>query len=81
MNHDRRSSPNDPSNEPAVGQSAQSASGLSSGREGPGVPRNQALETVNRNRGNTTPRRYDQPIEEDASGVMPADDSTLNTKM
>ena len=28
-----------------------------------------------------TPRRYDQPIEEDDDPVMPADDATLNTKI
>jgi hypothetical protein len=28
-----------------------------------------------------TPRRYDQPIEEDDDPVMPGDDATLNTKI
>jgi hypothetical protein len=28
-----------------------------------------------------TPRRYDQPIEDDDDPVMPSDDSTLNTKI
>jgi hypothetical protein len=28
-----------------------------------------------------TPRRYEQPIEDDDDPVMPADDATLNTKM
>ena len=28
-----------------------------------------------------TPRRYDQPIEDDGDPVMPGDDSTVNTKI
>jgi len=28
-----------------------------------------------------TPRRYDQPIEDDDDPVMPSDDATLNTKI
>jgi hypothetical protein len=28
-----------------------------------------------------TPRRYDQPIEDDDDPVMPSDESTLNTKI
>jgi hypothetical protein len=28
-----------------------------------------------------TPRRYEQPIEDDDDPVMPADDATLNTKI
>ena len=28
-----------------------------------------------------TPRRYDQPIEDDDDPVMPSDDATVNTKM
>ena len=28
-----------------------------------------------------TPRRYDQPIEDDGDPVMPADDATTNTKI
>ena len=28
-----------------------------------------------------TPRRYDQPIEDDDDPVMPSDDTTLNTKI
>ena len=28
-----------------------------------------------------TPRRYEQPIEEDDDQVMPSDDATLNTKI
>jgi hypothetical protein len=28
-----------------------------------------------------TPRRYDQPIEDDDDPVMPADDATVNTKI
>jgi hypothetical protein len=28
-----------------------------------------------------TPRRYDQPIEDDGDPVMPTDDATVNTKI
>ena len=28
-----------------------------------------------------TPRRYEQPLEDDEDPVMPADDATLNTKI
>ena len=77
MNRDGRSSSNDPTSEPAVDQSTQSASGLS--RPGPGVERNRDL--VNRSEPDTTPRRYEQPIEDDEDAVMPSDDSTLNTKI
>ena len=28
-----------------------------------------------------TPRRYEQPIEDDEDPVMPSDDATLNTKI
>jgi hypothetical protein len=36
-------------------------------------------ETVNRSDGDATPRRYDQPVEEDENPVMPAEDSTTQT--
>ncbi len=65
-------------------QSTQSASGLTAGREGPAVERNSASsdeEPVNRTAGTYTPRRYDQPIEDDENPVMPESDSTLNTKI
>jgi hypothetical protein len=75
MNRDRRSSSNDPTDEPAVDQSTQSASGLSQDRSGPGVERNRSLDR------DDVPRRYDQPIEEDSDPVMPTDDSTVNTKI
>jgi hypothetical protein len=82
MNRDRRSSSNDPTDEPAIDQSTQSASGLSRDVSGPGVERNRSLdrEVVNRS-GSSTPRRYDQPIEEDSDPVMPSEDSTVNTKI
>jgi hypothetical protein len=80
MNRDGRSSSNDPTAEPAIDQSTQSASGLSVDRDGPGAERNRSREDVV-NRGLETPRRYDQPIEEDEDPVMPSDDSTLNTKI
>ena len=82
MNRDRRSSSNDPTDEPAVDQSTQSASGLSQDRVGPGVERNRSLDPDAVNSGTEeAPRRYDQPIEEDDDPVMPADDATVNTKI
>lgn len=71
MNRERRPSSNDPTAEPAVGQSTQSASGLSSGR-GPGVERDPAPDEALTNRDDReTPRRYDQPLEDDDDPVMP----------
>ena len=81
MNRDRRSSSNDPTAERAVDQSTQSASGLSTGT-GPNAndlrreTRNEAARASLE-----TPRRYDQPIEDDDDPVMPADDATVNTKI
>ena len=75
MNRDRRSSSNDPTDERASDQSTQSASGLSAGRPGPGVEHNRDVDL------NRTPRRYDQPIEEDRDPVMPDDAATVNTKI
>jgi hypothetical protein len=65
-------------------QSTQSATGLAAGREAPAVERNKDYsdeETVHRSGGTSTPRRYDQPIEDDENPVMPESDSTLNTKI
>ena len=76
MNRDNRSSSNDPTAELASDQSTQSASGLSAGRNRPDGDR----EAVNR-QPLETPRRYDQPIEDDDDPVMPSDDTTLNTKI
>ena len=70
MNRDNRSSSNDPTSEPVADQSTESASGLSTGNAG----------IVNR-RDLDTPRRYEQPLPDDQDPVMPADDSTLNTKI
>lgn len=36
-------------------------------------------ELVNRRRMNTTPQRYEQPVQEDDGPVMPGDESTLKT--
>ena len=80
MNRDRRSSSNDPTDE-AAAQSTQSASGLSGGREVSGVAPDRLDDTVNRTAEDITPRRYEQPIEDDEDPVMPGDDSTLNTKI
>jgi len=71
MNRDNRSSSNDPTAERSSDQSTQSASGLSAGRNTGDIVNRQPLET---------PRRYDQPIEDDDDPVMPFDDTTLNTK-
>ena len=76
MNRDNRSSSNDPTDEPTRDQSTQSASGLTAGRE----REDQSSDLVNR-QPLETPRRYDQPIEDDDDPVMPSDDTTLNTKI
>jgi hypothetical protein len=82
MNRDQRSSSNDPTAEPAVDQSTQSASGLPRSRPGPGVERNRSLDPDGVEGGpNETPRRYDQPIDDDGDPVMPGDDATVNTKI
>jgi hypothetical protein len=84
MNRDGRSSSNDPTSEPVSDQSTQSASGLSGARSGPGVERNRQTdgdEVVDRSGSANTPRRYEQPVEEDEDLVMPSDDSTVNTKI
>ena len=81
MNRDQRSSSNDPTDEAAVDQSTQSASGLSQGRSGPGVERNRSLDRDVNDGPDETPRRYDQGIEDDNDPVMPADDATVNTKI
>ena len=79
MNRDRRSSSNDPTDEPAVDQSTQSASGLAGDGE---RPTNEARKDASRAAGPLeTPRRYEQPIEDDDDPVMPSVDSTVNTKI
>ena len=74
MNRDRRSSSNDPTSEVTADQSTQAAGGLGGGRTAaePDLVNRAPLET---------PRRYEQPIEDDADPVMPSDDTTLNTKI
>lgn len=83
MNRDRRSSSNDPTSEPVSDQSSQSDSGLASGGPAADVERNRDYteDVVNRSAPVDTPRRYEQPLEDDEDPVMPADDSTLNTKI
>jgi hypothetical protein len=82
MNRDGRSSSHDPTAEPERTQSTQTASGLTIDHDGPGLERNRLEEeTVNRSEADTTPRRYEQPIEADDDPVMPGDDATLNTKI
>ena len=76
MNRDNRSSSNDPTAEPMRDQSTQSASGLTAGRSRPDKSRDLVdLQPLD------TPRRYDQPIEDDDDPVMPSDETTLNTKI
>ena len=83
MNRDRRSSSTDPASEPVSDRSSQSDSGLSSGRPAPDAERDRDYteDVVNRSAPVDTPRRYEQPLEDDEDPVMPADDSTLNTKI
>lgn len=76
MNHGNRSSADDPTAGRTSDQPAPSAGGLSSGRSG----LDWSSDVVNREPFDT-PRRYDQPIEDDDDPVMPAPDSTLNTKI
>ena len=76
MNRDNRSSSNDPTAERESDQSTQSAGGLSAGRDRV----RESDDIVNRGPLDT-PRRYDQPIEDDEDPVMPSDDTTLNTKI
>lgn len=72
MNRDSRSSSHDPTAERTSDMSTQTASGLSGGRDAENAVNRAPLET---------PRRYEQPIEDDDDPVMPADDATLNTKI
>jgi hypothetical protein len=81
MSRDKRSNLDDPTAEFSSDQSTQSASGLSAGREGPGVERNRESDDVINRADLDTPRRYDQALEDDEDPVMPSDDSTLNTKI
>jgi hypothetical protein len=81
MNRDRRSSSNDPTAEATADQSTQSASGLSSGRNRAGADRGTRGNEPSSTEPLYTPRRYDQPIEDDDDPVMPGDDATLNTKI
>jgi hypothetical protein len=88
--HPRRTPPADPTSERTADQSTQENSGLHEGisgvRPGPGpevAGESDADDVLNRNaeKRYDTPRRYesDQADEEDAT--MPANDSTLNTKI
>ena len=72
MNRDRRSIADDRMSPPAPGPS----SGLN--RAG-SVPREDSSERFSGPL--DTPRRYEQPIEDDDDPVMPSDDATLNTKI
>jgi hypothetical protein len=66
-----RSSSHDPTAAPSADESTQSASGLRAGRPGPGVVRKDETEDddlVNRSTRDSTPRRYEQPTEDDPEG-------------
>jgi hypothetical protein len=81
MNRDHRSSSNDPTAERAADQSTQTAAGLSSAtgpdaNEGHRETRDETARAAL-----DTPRRYDQPIEDDDDPVMPGDETTANTKI
>ena len=63
----------EPNAEPAVDQSTRSAPGLTGRRSRPARKADRGpLDT---------PRRYDQPIEDDDDPVMPSADTTMNTKI
>jgi hypothetical protein len=88
MSRHERSNLDDPTAERTADQSTQTASGLSSDRNGPGAERNRDPErnreqddTVARTREErpTTPRRYDENREENP--VMPSDEPTLRTEI
>lgn len=81
MNRDQRSSSNDPTAERAVDQSTQSASGLSSPTGPDANDRRPETHDEAARAALETPRRYDQPLEEDDDPVMPTDDATTNTKI
>jgi hypothetical protein len=81
MNRDDRSSSNDPTAERTADQSTQSATGLSGGRRDRDESRGSGSEEAVNRSALATPRRYDQPIEDDEDPVMPSDDTTLNTKI
>jgi hypothetical protein len=80
MNRDRRSSSNDPTDEPSSDQSTQTASGLSGSEADVSSPRRSG-DAVGSAAALETPRRYEQPVEDDDDPVMPADDPTLSTKI
>lgn len=81
MNRDGRSRSQEPTGEGPAAQPTENGSslgpdlGLGAGRKPP------QEDVVNRRRGDDTPRRYDQPLEEDGDPVMPPNDSTLRTKI
>ena len=80
MNRDERSSSQDPTAERAVDQSTQSVNIRSTG-SGESANRTDPDDKVVNRAPLDTPRRYDQPIEDDPDPVMPSDDATLNTKI
>jgi hypothetical protein len=83
MSRHPRSNTDDPTAERTADSSTQTASGLGTPRPGPGVERNrQPDDDPVRRTGeerDTTPRRYEQTTDDDP--VMPAEDSSLNTKI
>jgi hypothetical protein len=84
MNRDGRSSSNDPTAEGKADGATPAGSVLPAFRPEPNVEPVPASEeeVLNRQTADTTPRRYEQPLAEDADEpVMPAADSTLTTKI
>ncbi len=81
MTRPDRSRLDDPTAENTADNSTPAASGLSGGRTLGSETHEAEEEVVHRDgkQRSDTPRRYDQPAEEDP--VMPADDSALNTKI
>lgn len=77
----RRNKPADPTAEGTSDQSTQTASGLPGGKPERSQEDTRPLEApIARTRAerHTTPRRYEHEADDD---VMPADDSSLNTKI
>ena len=62
--------------------STRTAGGLTAGHRGRSLESGgDAEDVVNRQDASTTPRRYEQPLEDDDDPVMPSGESSLNTKI
>ena len=82
MTRPERTRLDDPTAENTAEQSTPAAGGLGAGRErDTGARKHEPHDDVVRRtriERDSTPRRYEQPVEDD---VMPADDPSLNTKI